>query len=137
MAPTAGARRVENGDKHQRPAGRCARITNFRHGKKPDNDVRQAGRTDHQRHCVHKHIDVAELRRRRVFGKAKIVDDLIQPIEQIRVRPGHGSAKAELRNRIAGQFSEMNTAGIVYARISTQYCAICVYVMPFMPPSTA
>ena len=32
---------------------------------------------------------------------------------------------------------DMKIAGTVYAKISTQYCATCVYVMPFMPPRTA
>ena len=43
-----GRRRgVEDGDKHQRPAGGRARILHFGHGKETDDDVRQARRADH------------------------------------------------------------------------------------------
>ena len=31
----------------------------------------------------------------------------------------------------------MATAGMRYATMSTQYCATCVHVTPFMPPSVA
>ena len=99
--PDGRRRRVENRDEQQRVAGRDSRIPHAAHGEEANDDMRQTGRPDHQRHCDAKHVDLA-LGAGRVLVEPERRDDVVELVQKRRPGAGHLAAERDLRQRLAG-----------------------------------